>query len=311
MVTIVNQLRGQREKKPSSARVALLRVLPLVPGTLLMIALFLLPVVWAVYSSMTNQTLSGTNARNPQFVGLQNYRQLVTDTRTWAAVTRTLLFVGFSVLGQNVGGFLLAYYKQRAAPAVQKTVTTIVVVAWIIPEVVVGFLWYTFLRGDTSSLNLILGALGIPPQELLTTMPMIAVIVMNIWRGMAFCMLVYSAAIQDVPDELLEAAQLDGANKYQSVLHVTLPSISQVIASTVVLTTLNTLGVFGLIWVTTRGGPGTKSETLSVLMYNEAYGKGLIGYGSAVAMLLLAIGVIFAFIYLRVSKRNTTPAPKR
>ncbi|SNU02312.1 carbohydrate ABC transporter membrane protein 1, CUT1 family [Ruaniaceae bacterium KH17] len=271
-----------------------------------MLALFLLPVVWALYSSMTNQTLSGANASNPSFIGLQNYVHLFTDERTWAAMWRTLLFVGFSVIGQNLGGFLLAYSKQSAARVVQKLVNTIVVTAWIIPEVVVGFLWYTLLRGDTSSLNQVLDFLGLPTQDFLTTAPLFAVIIMNIWRGMAFSMLIYSAAIQDVPEEMLEAAQLDGANRYRRIIHVIIPTINPVIATTVVLTTLNTLGVFGLIWVTTRGGPGMRSETLSILMYNEAYGTGLIGYGSAIAVILLGIGVVFALLYIRIARRGST-----
>lgn len=295
-----------RRRARGASRTALLRALPLIPGTLLMVALFLLPVIWALYSSMTNQTLSGNNARNPSFVGLQNYVYLFTDERTWAALWRTLLFVGFSVIGQNVAGFLLAYAKQSAAPSVQKIVNTVVVTAWIIPEVVVGFLWYTFLRGDTSSLNQIFDFFNMPPQDFLMTAPLFAVTVMNIWRGTAFSMLIYGAAIQDVPEELLEAAQLDGTNRYQSVRHVVIPTIKPVIATTIVLTTLNTLGVFGLIWVTTRGGPGMQSETLSILMYNEAYGTGLIGYGSAIAVLLLGIGVIFALLYIRISRRETS-----
>lgn len=294
--------RQSRQTWTAALAKAMIRSLPLVPGTLLIVGLFLLPIIWALYSSMTNQTLTGANAQNAQFVGLENYKFLLSDSRTWDAIVRTLLFVGFSVLGQNIGGFILAYLKQSVLKPVRNIVNVIVVTAWVIPEVVVGFLWYTFLRGDTAAINQVLTFFGLPPQDLLTTAPLLAVIVMNIWRGCAFSMLIYSAAIQDVPQEAIEASELDGAGEMRRIISVIIPILKPVIATTFVLTTLNTLGVFGLIWITTGGGPGARSETLSILMYNQAYGFGLIGYGSAIAVLLLGIGVIFAAIYIRISR---------
>jgi len=276
----------------------LIRVSPLVPATLMILGFFLVPILWAVYASLTNQGLSGANARNPQFIGLENYYYLFTDPRTWEALGRTAIFVAMSVLGQNVVGFLIAYGRQAASTAVQNLVSTIVITAWVVPEVVAGFLWYTFLRGDDAGMNQILGSLGMENQHWLLTNPMTAVIIINIWRGCAFSMLVYNAALQDVPGEVLEAAEIDGAGRFHKIFGVILPIIRPVIAINVVLTTLGTLGVFGLIWITTAGGPGTQSETLPLLMYNQAYDFGLIGYGSAIAVLLLAFGVVASLFYV-------------
>jgi multiple sugar transport system permease protein len=275
-----------------------LRVLPMAPATLMIIGFFLVPILWAIYASMTNQGLSGVNARNPQFIGFENYTFMLTDPRTWEALGRTALFVFFSVAGQNVLGFVVAYGRNAAAPIFQNIVGTAMVTAWVVPEVVAGFLWYTFLKGETAGLNQILGLVGLAPQHWLLTDPLTAVIAINIWRGTAFSLLVYSAALQDVPRDVLEAAEIDGANGLQRVFGVILPIIRPVIAINVVLTTLNTLGVFGIIWITTAGGPGTMSETLPILMYTQAYDFGLIGYGSAIAVLLLTFGIVASLIYV-------------
>ena len=266
----------------------------------MIVAFFLVPIVWAIFTSLTNRGLSGAFARNPEFVGFENYYYLFTDRRTWEALGRTAIFVFFSVLGQNVLGFVIAYVRQGASAWVQTLVSTAVIVAWVVPEVVAGFLWHTFMRGDEAGLNQIFGAVGLGTQEWLLTQPLMAVILINIWRGSAFSMMVYGAALQDVPKEVLEASELDGAGRFLQIFGVILPIIRPIIATNVVLTTLNTLGVFGLIWIITAGGPGTQSETLPVLMYNQAYDFGLIGYGSSIAVLLLIFGVIASLIYVHV-----------
>lgn len=276
----------------------LLRILPLVPATLVILGFFMVPIVWALFASLTNQGLSGAAARNPQFIGLENYYFLFTDPRTWDALARTFVFVLFSVIGQNVIGFTIAYVRQAASSGIRNIVSTIVIMAWVIPEVVAGFLWYTFLRGEDAGLNQMLAGVGLPGQEWLVTAPLTAVIIINVWRGCAFSMLVYGAALQDVPGEVLEAAEMDGAGTFLRIFGVVIPIIRPVIAINVVLTTLNTLGVFGIIWITTAGGPGTRSETLPILMYTQAYDFGLIGYGSAVAVLLLTFGVLASLLYV-------------
>ncbi len=278
---------------------AISRVLPLVPATLMIVGFFLVPILWAVYASLTNQGLTGAAARNPVFVGLENYIYLFTDSRTWDALARTAIFVVFSVLGQNVIGFTIAYARQRASNLVQSLVTTVMIIAWVVPEVVAGYLWYSFLSAESGALNQFFGFFGIQRQEWLVTDPLAAVIIINVWRGCAFSLLIYGAALQDVSAEVLEAAEIDGAGTFRKIFGIILPIIRPVILINVVLTTLATLGVFGLIWVVTAGGPGTRSETLPIYMYTQAYDFGLIGYGSAIAVLLLSLGMIASLFYVR------------
>jgi multiple sugar transport system permease protein len=131
---------------------------------------------------------------------------------------------------------------------------------------------------------------------------MIAVILANIWRGTAFSMLVYSAALQDMPLDVTEAAEVDGARGWQRLVFITVPMIRRSISTNLMLTTLQTLSVFTLIFVMTGGGPGTNSSTLPVLAYQEAFKFGELGFGTAIATIMLLVGAVFSIIYIRALK---------
>lgn len=155
---------------------------------------------------------------------------------------------------------------------------------------------------DQGSLNSLLDALRLPGQNWLYTMPILAVCLANVWRGTAFSMMVFTAAINDVPQELTEAAEMDGANPWQRLWRVVLPVIRPSILTNLMLITLQTLSVFGLIYTMTRGGPGNKSETLPIFMYQQAFQNSLIGYGTAIALVLLVVGALFSVVYIRLLK---------
>ena len=117
--------------------------------------------------------------------------------------------------------------------------------------------------------------------------------------GTAFSMLVYSAALSEVPKEIEEAASVDGANGWRRLLSITIPLVRRTIATNLMLITLQTLSVFGLIYTMTKGGPSGKSMTLPLFAYNQAFVSADLGYGTAIALLLLLIGGIFSVVYLR------------
>ena len=203
-----------------------------------------------------------------------------------------------SLIGQNTLGLALAALMQRASKPVRTLTGGIVITAWVLPEVVAGFLLYAFFRRE-GTLNAILDWLHLPSQNWLFTLPILAVSFANVWRGTAFSMLVYSAALNEIPQEITEAAEVDGAGGLRRMWHITLPMIRRSIGTNLMLNTLQTLSVFGLIWVMTRGGPGGRSQTLPLFMYEQAFQNSLIGYGTAVALLLLLVGSLFSLVYLR------------
>lgn len=273
--------------------------IPLLPAVALMLVFMAGPIVYAFYGSFTNQAMTGPAAADPQFVGLANYAELFRATSFWQSIGLTLMFViGSALIGQNVLGMAMAILVREAPRKVGATVSGIVVLAWVLPEVIACFALYAFFTSE-GTLNSILGWFGITGPAWLVALPMFSVILANVWRGTAFSMMVYSAALAEVPPEVQESAQIDGANPWQRFFRITVPMIKSSISTNLMLTTLQTLGVFTLIFVMTRGGPGTKSATLPVLAYQEAFQFSRVGYGTAIAVVTLIIGALFAVVYIR------------
>lgn len=275
------------------------RVIPLAPAVVLLVLFMLGPVVWSFYGSFTNAALTGPAALNPEWIGLDNYTALFGDPDFPKSLWLTVVFVFLSaVVGQNIMGIMLAGLLRSAVKPVRSIASTVVVAAWVLPEIVAAFAAYAFFHSE-GTLNAMLGGIGITGPDWLYSTPMLAVILANIWRGTAFSMMVYSAALAEVPPELTEAAQLDGANGLQRLAWVTLPVIRRSISTNLMLTTLQTLSVFTLIYVMTGGGPGTDSSTLPILAYQEAFKFAQVGYGTAIATVMIIVGAVFSVIYIR------------
>jgi multiple sugar transport system permease protein len=268
-----------------------------------MLAAFMLgPIVYSLYGSLTDRALTGPRAANPQFIGLDNYVDLFGSAEFWNSLVLTVVFVlASAVIGQNVLGMLLAVLVRSSVKPLKSLVSGVVVLAWVLPEIVAAFAMYAFFAKD-GTLNAVLGWFGLEHTAWLFVFPMLSVILANIWRGTAFSMMVYNAALSEVPPDLMEAATIDGATAWQRFTRVTLPVIRRSISTNLLLTTLQTLGVFTLIWVMTGGGPGSSSATLPVLAYQEAFKFAQVGYGTAIATVTLLIGAVFSIVYIRALK---------
>ncbi|MEU0212567.1 sugar ABC transporter permease [Streptomyces canus] len=278
----------------------MLRGLPTAPAVVLLAVFLAGPIAYCVYYAFTDMQLTG--AAGTHFVGVDNFTRAFKDTDFLNAMWLTLLFVvGSAVIGQNTLGLALAVLMQKATQPVRALVNGVVIAAWVLPEVVAGYLMYAFFY-DQGSLNSLLDAVRLPDQNWLYTMPILAVCLANVWRGTAFSLMVFTAAINDVPQELVEAAEMDGAGPWQRLWRVVLPVIRPSILTNLMLITLQTLSVFGLIYTMTRGGPGNKSETLPIFMYQQAFQNSLIGYGTAIALVLLVVGALFSVVYIRLLK---------
>jgi multiple sugar transport system permease protein len=281
---------------------SLARSVPLIPSMVLLAIFLLGPVISSFYGSFTDSALTGSAAQGATFIGFDNYIQLFQNPDFLQSIWLTVLFlIGSAVIGQNVLGLGLAMLMANGNRVIRGIVGTLVVTAWIMPEIVAAFALYAFFHDD-GTLNAILGSVGIHGPNWLYSLPMIAVILANIWRGSAFSMLVYTAALGDVPTDVRESAEIDGAGGFKRLIYITLPMIRRSISTNLMLTTLQTLSVFTLIYVMTGGGPGTKSSTLPILAYQQAFKFSQLGLGTAIATILLVVGAVFSIIYIRALK---------
>ncbi len=271
------------------------------PALILITAFLVIPALWTVYLGVTDYRLTGIQAANPQFVGLDNYRAALLDPAFRNALWLTLVFVfGSAIVGQTCAGFALAW-TLRAVPKIVRTVVqTLVLLAWILPSSIVAFLWVAYLSRDGGTLNAILHTGG---TDWLLAHPMLSIIVFNTWRGTAFSMLLFSAALGAVPPSQLEAARLSGAGTFAQLRDVVVPHIRGHVLTNTLLISLWTFNDFSP-YLLTAGGPNHASEVLPVFIYNEALYGGQLGYGSAISFIMLFINLVIALFYVRLLRER-------
>lgn len=234
-----------QEQQILSRRAGLVFLLP----ALAFVALFLLfPFIWVLIISFTDRTLLGVGARDPQFVGLANYLRLFNFDR-WMrsgefghSLYLTVFFVIGSLAGQISLGLTIALMFNRRRGFLRELVFTLVTLAWILPEVAMAFTWTAFLDRDAGTLNTILGTLGLGQPDWLLNYPLVSVVIFNIWRGSAFSMLLFSAALGNVRPSYLETADVSGATAWQRFRDILFPLIRPQVATAIVLVTLWKIG---------------------------------------------------------------------
>jgi multiple sugar transport system permease protein len=279
-------------------------ILFLTPAVFLILLFYGVPAVLSVFYSFTNKSLVGVHSSNWDFVGFQNYVEMFVDKSFWISFLNTIiLLVGSAIIGQQVLGFFLAELMEKSNGIVRKVSGLFVLLGWVSPEVVVSFIFYAFFS-KTGSINSFLSIFNIEPVAWLYNHAMLSVVIANIWRGTAFSMLMFQSALANVDGSVKEAAKVDGASKLTTLWKIVVPMISGSILTNTILITLQTLGLFGLIYALTGGGPGSDSTTLPIYMYNKAFSAYQLGYGTAIAIIILIFGICLSIFYMNSIRRE-------
>jgi multiple sugar transport system permease protein len=277
-------------------KVALLFVLPVV---IIMAGLILWPFVSALLKSLTVRSLL---TGQEQFVGLRNYVRLLQDIDYLTALNNTIRFTIISLSVKFVVGLSIALLLNSRLPF-RGLLTALMLLPWIVPEVVTALAWRSIYDPIFGGLNPILQGLGIINRPLgwlsETHLAMPSVIAVNVWKGIPFYTLLLLAGLKAIDRELLEAAQVDGANVVQRFRHVTLPGLRYVIATTLLLSFISTFNTFGLIYLMTGGGPGGATRLYSILAYEQAIIGLRFGPGIATAFSMAPLLAIFIFFLAR------------
>ncbi|WP_230688636.1 carbohydrate ABC transporter permease [Micromonospora sp. WMMC415] len=277
----------------------------LVPAMVLILVFLVVPAVWTIYLGVTNYRLTGLAAANPEIVGLDNYTEALGDERFRTSLLLTLQFVlGSAVIGQAGLGFAIAFALRDRRGPLRRVVEGFVLLSWILPSSVVAFLWIALLDRDAGTLNALL---GIPGMAWLLDYPMLSIIIFNTWRGTAFSMMLYAAALENVPRSHLETARLAGASTWQQLRDVVFPRIRGHVLTNLLLISLWTFNDFAPFLIT-AGGPEQRSEILPVYVYKVALSGGELGFGAAISFIMLLINLVIALVYLRLLGRRKESA---
>lgn len=275
----------------------------LLPSLLLLLAFVIYPAIYSVYLSFTNEALTGAAARAPRLVGARNYTRLFNDAKFWNALFVTFVFVlGSAIIGQFVLGLVSAMALRRRL-VFRTLFSSIILLPNAAPEVVAGFMWISMLAGgDHATLSRIVSFFGLPTADWLQVFPLTMIIVVNTWRGIATAMILLTAGLSTIPREIYEAARMDGATPTQMFRRITVPLMMPTILLYMLISTVSTIAVFGLVYALTRGGPGGTTELISIYIYNQSFTAYQLGYGAAVAVITLLVSLVLGIAYVRAAK---------
>ncbi|HOX13176.1 MAG TPA: sugar ABC transporter permease [Spirochaetia bacterium] len=278
------------------------------PALLTVLTVVFIPVVNAV--SMSFQSYDLRRPSRIGFIGLGNYAEVLSDPLFWQSVWKTVVWVGVGVGFQFLFGFILALLLNRRFFG-RGIVRSISLIPWVTPGVLIGLMWRWIYDGSYGVLNDILLRLGIIRDYVPflargdTAFP--AVILTIIWQGIPFFALMILAGLQGIPEELYDAADVDGANGVQKLFRITIPSLRNVIFVTTLLRIIWVSNSVDVIFNLTEGGPAYATQTLSVYVFNKGNSLNL-GYAATMSILLALMLSSVAVVYLRRIFRNQEAA---
>jgi len=275
----------------------------LLPILLPVLLISIIPLVRGIYIGFTNYELGAS----PTFTGLENYRIMLHDRFLWRSIGVGFIWtITVTVLQITLGmGLALLLNKNLVLTPLY---SVLMLVPWAMPPIVRGLMWRQIYEPDTGALNLILSQLNVieAPINWLTSFEFAipAIIVAGVWGELPKAALFFLAGLKTIPEELYEAANLDGAGKVRVFTHITLPMLKPVIAAVVSLSFMWNFNAFGLVWVLTQGGPGGLTRLPMLAAYEEAFRYGYIGYAAAIGNVMVLIISIVLFFYLRVQLKE-------
>lgn len=283
---------------------SLRRLIPfayLSPTLLLLAVLSLIPILTVFYYSLMDNVIMN---KNPVFVGLANYVEIVTGDAFQQAIRNTLFFTLTSVIFHLLLGlsFALMLNSRLLGPLTKALFRVIYVLPWVFTATIIAILWRLMLNPN-GIVNYLLNTIGLidGPVEWLSSrqLALFSVTFINIWAGYPFYMVSLLAGLQGIPTELYEAGAIDGANGRQLFRHITLPQLKPIIVSLAMLDFIWTMHQFTLIWMTTGGGPIRATEMLSTFTYKLAFSSYEFSHASASAFIVLLLSLFVAFFYVR------------
>ncbi|OGX68690.1 MAG: ABC transporter permease, partial [Paenibacillus sp. RIFOXYA1_FULL_44_5] len=263
------------------------------PSLLLIAALIYIPIVLTGYYGLMKW--NGVGAMS--YIGLDNYKQLIQDSMFWQSVKHSFLLAVFSAL--SLIGYLLIALVLSGQIKGANLFRKIYLIPMLLSSVAIAQLWLKIFHPSNGILNNLLTSLGVQNTPNWLADPSIvlyAVFIPILWQYAGFYILIYYAALKNIPTSLIEAARIDGATPWQIAFKIKVPLISEVIKVTIVLAVVGSLKYFDLIYVMTDGGPTGSSEVMASYMYHKAFRTFDFGYGSAIAFFLLVIALFVTWI---------------
>lgn len=284
------------KRRPRDLLIGYLMVAPLI---IWLAATILYPLISAIYLSVLNVGVIGTGG---EFVGLENYQQILNAPRFWAALGRSVAWVLINGVLQTLAAFATALILRQQFPG-RGFSRVWIILSWIVPTVVVVIIWRWILGTSGGAVNYLLVALGLTPEPIgffsTGNTAFITLTLINSWRWFPLMSVILLAAMQGIPEELYEAAAVDGASASQRFFNITLPALQPVLFVFGLVGTLWSVNVFDIIWLLTGGGPSSATTTLPVFIYDTAFKQYRLSRAAAASVIMGLILLVYAVLFIR------------
>lgn len=298
---------ARRTRKFFSSREKLTPYFCILPAAAFLVAILGFPILYSVVISFQKYTLETLVSKQAQFIGFQNFSAVLTDPAFMVALSHSLIFTVASIFFQFTIGLGLAILFSRTF-RLSNVMRGLLLSGWQIPSVVTGTIFLWLFNLDYGLINFLLTSLGIAKEPIgwivQADAALPAVIIANIWLGIPFNLIMLSAGITGLPEDVYEAATVDGANGWQKTVHITIPLLRSTILAVLMLGFIYTLRVFDVIWIMTKGGPGDATEVLPTFAYRLSFIHFNFGQSAAVAVIMLVILLSAALVYLKATLRE-------
>jgi multiple sugar transport system permease protein len=278
--------------------IAFLMALPLI---LIIAALVLYPAVYAIHLATLNKSME-------RFVGFGNFEFLFRRETFWMVVRQSVVFAVSAVVFKALIGFCVAHFVHNVPVKGQRKWRGMLLIPWVIPPAMSTLAWLWLFDPSYSAFNWILERIGLAPVSWLgqPNWARFSVILVNVWIGAPFFMIMYLAALKSVPEQLYEAASIDGANWWQKLWYITLPMMRNVIAITVLFSLIVTFANFDIVRVLTSGGPVDQTHVFATWAFKVGIEGNDLPLGAAVSLFMFPILAIAAIFILRdITRRGT------
>ena len=266
-------------------------------------SLVIYPAAYAIYLAMLNKRMT-------KFVGLDNFAFLLSRPTFQSVIFQSVFFAVTAVILKALIGFVLAHLMHNVPARSQRVWRGLLLVPWVIPLALSTLGWWWLFDPSYSAFNWILRAMGLPSVPWLgaTWWARFSVILVNTWFGAPFFLIMYLAALKSVPEQLYEAASIDGAGFWQKLRHVTLPMMRNVISITVLFSLIITFANFDIVRILTNGGPQDQTHLFATYAFQVGIQSGDIPLGASVSLFMFPILAVFAFFVLRGVTRRSREA---
>ncbi|CAM4209526.1 multiple sugar transport system permease protein/raffinose/stachyose/melibiose transport system permease protein [Paenibacillus endophyticus] len=276
----------------------------ILPAFLLYTAFVIVPTLSSVYLSFTSWDGLSSNIR---YIGFENFREILSSPRVHNALKNTLIFAFSLVILENALALLLAILVDQVR-WLRNFFRSIFYFPVLMSGIIMGFIWMIIMNYNFGVLNQLLDMIGLGSLKADwlgdPDFALIAIILSTVWKAAGYYMVIYLAGLQGIPQELHEAASIDGANRWQQFRSITFPLLAGAMTVCLMLSMIGSLKIFDQIAVMTDGGPGFATETLTYIIYKVGFGELRQGFGTALSMVLFLLTLVISLVQIKVLRKR-------